>query len=390
MAGDHAAAAGHLEAAVTHGALTDQPRHAMLANVAALWIGDDEAAEALIGRSIRLARTRGEVGILADALSARSAQLILGQRLDEAALAAHEAAALARELSAENVLLLPEAVLGIIAAIQGDHETSQRYGERVLAVATAKGLPNRAALATYALVIDDINSARWADALDRFDAMTERGTGETDPVMAALMLPDKVEAAVRGGRPEIAREALAQYEAWATHSGARFAAARVAGCRALLAEGEEATAHYEEVMALADHARPMDLARMRMQYGEHLRRERHRTAARTQFRAALATFEANHADVLAERARAELRATGETARKRDPSTIDQLTPQELQIARFVASGLANKEVAAQLFLSPRTVDAHLRKVFTKLGITSRTQLARLPLGEPDAAEPVPA
>ena len=86
-----------------------------------------------------------------------------------------------------------------------------------------------------------------------------------------------------------------------------------------------------------------------------------------------------------ERAETELRATGETARRRDPSTIDQLTPQELQIARFVASGLSNKEVAAQLFLSPRTIDAHLRKVFTKLGITSRTQLARQPLGEPDAA-----
>ena len=124
---------------------------------------------------------------------------------------------------------------------------------------------------------------------------------------------------------------------------------------------------------------------MRMHYGEHLRRERRRTAARTQFRAALATFEVFGAEPLAERARAELRATGESARKRDPSTIDQLTPQELQIARFVAQGLSNKEVAAQLFLSPRTIDAHLRKVFTKLGITSRTQLARQPLGEPDTA-----
>jgi DNA-binding CsgD family transcriptional regulator len=387
MARDHAEAAAQLGAAVAHGALTDQPRHALLANVAALWIGDDEAAAALIGRSIRLARTRGEAGTLADALSARSAQLILAQRFDEAALAAHEAAALARELNAENVLLLPQAVLGIIAAMRGDHEESHRYGEHVLAVATAHGLPNRAGLATYALVIDDVNSARWAEALDRLDAMSERGTGETDPVMAALMLPDKIEAAVRAGRPDVARAALAAYEGWATHSGARFAAARLAGCRALLAEGDEATAHYEEMLALAEHARPMDLARMRMQYGEHLRRERHRTAARTQFRAALATFEANHAEVLAERARAELRATGESARKRDPSTIDQLTPQELQIARFVAQGLANKEVAAQLFLSPRTVDAHLRKVFTKLGITSRTQLARLPLGEPDVVEP---
>ena len=150
------------------------------------------------------------------------------------------------------------------------------------------------------------------------------------------MLPDKVEAAVRAGRPEVAREALRLFEAWATHSGARFAAPRLAGCRALLAEGDEATEHFEAMLALADDARPLDLARMRMQYGEHLRRERRRTDARTQFRAALATFEAYRSEPLAERARAELRATGETARKRDPSTIDQLTPQELQIARFVA------------------------------------------------------
>ena len=91
-------------------------------------------------------------------------------------------------------------------------------------------------------------------------------------------------------------------------------------------------------------------------------------------------FERFRAEPWAERARAELRATGETARKRDPSTVDQLTPQELQIARFVAEGLSNKEVAAQLFLSPRTIEHHLRHVFAKLGVKSRTQLARLPLG----------
>jgi DNA-binding CsgD family transcriptional regulator len=384
MSGDHAEAARCLEPAIAYGALTDQTRHAFLANVAALWLGDDEAAGALVGRAIRLARASGEVGELVIALSGRSAQLILAQRTDEAEVAVHEAAALARELSAENMILLLHAVLAVIAAIRGRHEESHRYGEEVIAVALTKGLPNRVSLATYALAIDDINRARWSEALERFDAMVEQGAGERDPVMAALMLPDKIEAAVRAGRRDVAQEALRLFEAWATHSGARFAAPRVAGCRALLSEGEEATKHFEAMLALADDARPLDLARMQMQYGEHLRRERRRTDARTQFRAALATFEAYRSEPLAERARAELRATGETARKRDPTTIDQLTPQELQIARFVAGGLSNKEVAAQLFLSPRTVDAHLRKVFTKLGLTSRTQLARQPLGEPEA------
>src|SRR5262249_20316881 len=94
------------------------------------------------------------------------------------------------------------------------------------------------------------------------------------------------------------------------------------------------------------------------------------------------------AEPWAERARAELRASGETARRRDPSTLSQLTPQELQIARFVAEGMSNKQVAAQLFLSPRTIDSHLRNVFSKLAISSRTQLARLPLGDDSVSVPV--
>jgi DNA-binding CsgD family transcriptional regulator len=147
-----------------------------------------------------------------------------------------------------------------------------------------------------------------------------------------------------------------------------------------MATGEDATTYFEESLALSAAALPFDLARIHLLYGEHLRRERRRTDSRVQFRAALDGFERFGAEPWAERARAELRASGETARRRDPSTTAQLTPQELQIARFVAEGLSNKEVAAQLFLSPRTIDSHLRNVFSKLAISSRTQLARLPLG----------
>jgi DNA-binding NarL/FixJ family response regulator len=99
----------------------------------------------------------------------------------------------------------------------------------------------------------------------------------------------------------------------------------------------------------------------------------------------LEAFERLRAGPWVERAAGELRATGETARKRDPSTFDQLTPQEIQISRLVAGGMSNKEVAAQLFLSPRTIDYHLRNVFSKLGLTSRTQLARIPLGDGEPA-----
>lgn len=114
-------------------------------------------------------------------------------------------------------------------------------------------------------------------------------------------------------------------------------------------------------------------------YGERLRRDRRRVEARTQLRAALDTFEGLGQVLWAARARDELRATGETARKRDPSTIDSLTPQELRVARLVAAGASNNSVAEQLFLSRRTVEYHLGKVFVKLGVSSRLELARVPL-----------
>ena len=138
--------------------------------------------------------------------------------------------------------------------------------------------------------------------------------------------------------------------------------------------------------------RPFERARTELAYGEFLRRARHRVQARDHLRAALDTFESLGAALWAERARVELRASVQTARRRDPSTRDELTAQELQIAQFVAQGLTNREVAAQLFLSPRTIDFHLRNVFRKLGISSRTQLARLEVASttadsPEAASP---
>jgi DNA-binding CsgD family transcriptional regulator len=120
---------------------------------------------------------------------------------------------------------------------------------------------------------------------------------------------------------------------------------------------------------------PFERARTELAFGEWLRRERRKTDARVHLRNALDAFEGIGAPLWAERARTELRATGETARKRDPSTVDDLTPQELRIAQLVAGGATNRDVAAQLFVSPKTVEYHLRKVFMKLGVKSRVELA---------------
>jgi DNA-binding CsgD family transcriptional regulator len=211
--------------------------------------------------------------------------------------------------------------------------------------------------------------------------MSDGSPGFARPLAAIMAAPDRLEAAVRAGREESAAAALAMFEEWAAASSAPWSEPRLASCRALMADGDEAEVHFAEALTLLEQARPFDRARIQFLYGEHLRRKRRRIDARGQLRAAVSAFETLGAEPWAERARAELRATGETARKREASTIDQLTPQELQIARYVADGLSNKEIAAQLFLSPRTIDSHLRNVFSKLSITSRIQLARIPLGE---------
>jgi DNA-binding CsgD family transcriptional regulator len=164
--------------------------------------------------------------------------------------------------------------------------------------------------------------------------------------------------------------------------------ARPAG--ALLAQlaGSSAEAEPLYEQALEHHGNgvpPYELARTQLAYGEWLRRERRKTEARTQLRDALDAFEGGAATLWAERARDELKATGESARKRDPSTLDELTPQELRIAQLVAWGATNRDAAAHLFVSPKTVEYHLRKVFLKLGVSSRVELARVPLGEPAPA-----
>jgi DNA-binding CsgD family transcriptional regulator len=166
-----------------------------------------------------------------------------------------------------------------------------------------------------------------------------------------------------------------------------FAEARAAvmRSRALVSSGAEADLQFQQALqAHSSSDRPLDQARTALLYGEYLRRERRRVDAREPLRAAMQTFDRVGASLWAERARTELRATGETARKREPSNFDQLTRQELQVLRAVGQGITNREAAAQLFISPRTVDHHLRSIFLKLGITSRAELIRLAVAEEPA------
>jgi DNA-binding CsgD family transcriptional regulator len=155
--------------------------------------------------------------------------------------------------------------------------------------------------------------------------------------------------------------------------------ALAARCRALTSTGAEAERHFQEALRLHRQTanRPMEHARTELLYGEFLRRQRRRVHARAPLRDALEAFERLGLSAWAERARRELRAAGQTARKRSPSTLQQLTPQELQVVATVGEGASNREAAARLFITPRTVAYHLHMIFGKLGISSRAELVRL-------------
>jgi DNA-binding CsgD family transcriptional regulator len=188
-------------------------------------------------------------------------------------------------------------------------------------------------------------------------------------------LVELIEAAVRSRKAALAADALGQLSQTTAASGTDWALGVEARCRALLSDGEAAERLYGEAIERLERTRVrVELARAHLLYGEWLRRERRRLDAREQLRTAHTLFTQFGMEAFAERARVELEATGEHARKRTVETLDDLTPQEAQISRLAADGATNQEIAAQLFISPSTVDYHLRKAFRKLGVKSRHQL----------------
>ena len=235
------------------------------------------------------------------------------------------------------------------------------------------------ALGTLALGL-----GRPSEALDRLLASIAHVRPQTNPLLVGGV-PDAMEAAARAERSEEMAEHLARYAAWVESFPNPARRALLARCQAL-ADEADAEHRFAEAIGMVDALAPFDRARTQLLYGEWLRRERRRTDARPHLRAALETFEQLRVSPWAERARSELRASGETARRRDASTRDQLTPQELRVADLAAGGLTNAEIGAQLFLSPRTIDYHLRKVFAKLDIASRSDLAGVSWANPQATD----
>jgi len=364
---------------LAHTEALDEPLSLVMAAVGAVALGDDEMRAVLLRRAEALARTSGAVATLSTVLVNVAITGILTAQYAVAA-EAQEGLELAREAGLPNAAGLHRSVLAWLAAVKGRDEECRAIAAEVTESARLNGLALANTIAEWGVAMLDLSIGRPDETRRRLTPLSTAPPGVAQPYFVLTAAPDLVEACARLGRHEEARAAYGVLETFATSDAPTWALAYSARCRALLAPDDAAAelAYAEALELHASRNSPYDRARTELLYGEHLRRQRRRVEARDHLRAALETFEGLGAAAWAERARTELRASGETARKRDPSTIAQLTPQELQVARFVASGLSNKEVAVQLFLSPRTIDAHLRNVFAKLGLTSRTQLARLP------------
>jgi DNA-binding CsgD family transcriptional regulator len=326
----------------------------------------------LLRRAERIARSSGAVAALA-ALMPQLAGTALGTSQFAAEAAATEGIELSRQTGQTAELANCLSLLARVDAVRGREEACRAHAGEALELAQAHELLLAATHAEFALALLDLGAARNEEALTRLKRILSDGHVTT----RVGFVDELVEAAVRAGRPDEALEPLALWERVLGGRGGLIGDFVVAHGRALLARPEDADAAYHECLALnAGAAWPLHHARAELSYGEFLRRARRKTDARVQLRAANEGFERLGASVWADRAAAELRATGETARKRDAVTLDDLTPQELQIARLVAEGGRNREIAGQLFLSPKTVEYHLRKVFQKLDISSRTELVR--------------
>jgi DNA-binding CsgD family transcriptional regulator len=353
-----------------------------LAAYAATFLWDDEAWTVLSTRQLDLARDTGALSVLPMALSTRIGVLVHTGDYAAAAALIDELDTVAEAIGTQ---LPPYGALGF-AAWQGREAVASRLISTLDTELLARGEGMGLTVIDWARAVLWNGLGRYEDAL----GAAQRGGAHPDELgPAAGALTELIEAAVRSGRADLAADAARQLSEPLRVSGTDWALAIDARSRALLSDGEAAEDLYREAIERLDrtHLRPL-LARAHLVYGEWLRRERRRLDAREQLRIAHDMFTTMGIKSFTERTARELVATGETARKRTSETSDELTAREAQIARLARDGLSNPEIGARLFISPRTVEYHLHKIFAKLDISSRKQLDDVLAGDPNAAQAV--
>jgi DNA-binding CsgD family transcriptional regulator len=340
-----------------------------------LW--DDELWHVLATRGVRVARETGALGALPIAATYSASLHVHAGMFDAASSLIEEVDAITH---VTGIAPLKFASL-MLAAWRGDEADGLALIESAKLEATARGEGMGLGIVEWATALLYNGRGRYAEAL----AAAQRGCEHDDVGLCAWAHVELIEAGVRSGATDAACAAFDRLSPRTRASGTDWALGIEAGSRALLTEGRDAEPHHcEAVERLARSRGVVHLARARLLYGEWLRRENRRVDAREQLRAAYGQFSRIGAEAFAERARGELLATGETAPRRTVEMRDVLTPQEAQIARMASERQTNPEIGAKLFISPRTVEYHLRKVFTKLDVGSRKELSSALAGIPDA------
>ncbi|MFJ8544011.1 LuxR C-terminal-related transcriptional regulator [Streptomyces sp. NPDC093586] len=372
-------AAAPLGRVVERAGTEESPEALLRAAAAALLLGEVDAARRAGARALAAARHLGSDALLPRALEYLAYAELRAGRHPQARAHAEEGLRTALRAGQRNTAAQHRAVLALAASIEDEPDVVARHVAAALATARRHGLAQAATLAEWAAARADLGRGRPFDAADRLGLLVLPGPRRGHFAVWRLAVPCFVEAAVLAGRHEDARTLLADFAGWAAFGADPQAAAQLARCHALLAPPEDTDALY--VCALARHDEAggdFERARTALLYGKWLRRRRRPREARDRLGAALAGFERCGAGVWAEQARGELRALGAASRAfAGAGALTRLTPQQLRIARHVAEGATNREVALTLAVSTRTVDYHLRKVFAALGVRSRLELARV-------------
>jgi DNA-binding CsgD family transcriptional regulator len=355
---------------------------AMLRDFGALrWVGlgghtaselwDEDSLHALATRRVRLARDTGALIVLPNALSQLGGYELLVGRFDAADSCFEEGRSISASTGNPGIVGRIDPGTVMVGAWRGDERT-RSLAHAHARDAAARGVGVLVNLTFLALAVLENSLGHYAAAL----AAAQEALDGNPFWVGTRVLPELVEAAVRSDEHEIADDGIAQLAATVLPTNTEWGLGLLARCRALQADDGNAAALYHESI---DHLRRCravpDHARAKLLYGEWLRRRGKRKKAREQLGLAYEMFDSMGAGAFADRAAAELGATGARVRTRTPESVDILTPHEARIARLAIEGASNPEIAAQLFISPRTVEYHLHKIFRKLGIGSRTQLA---------------
>lgn len=377
LRGDHHRAMPALRRVVALANRLDDAAALAVASADSLLLADDRTAHRSANRAAELARLTGQVALLPRVLELRAcAEYWLGP--DEAATeTAREGLRTARNTGQDNCAATHLGLLAVFAAIAGDHRACAGWVAQLGEGPDGESRPR--ALAQWALGVLDLSAGRCDDALARLAALADPLTGRGQLLIQMMALPYLVEAAARCGDRTPALAPLAVFDGWADDTGDPARRALSARCHALLAPrgSDEAEQGFRTALLLHPaNGSEFERARTELLFGKELRRGRRPRDAREHLHSARQAFVHLGAEVWATQAGAELRAAGEAVEASAVPVTRALTAQQLQIARLVADGATNREVAARLFLSTRTVDHHMRNIFSRLGIRSRIDLVR--------------